>query len=82
MLKKLLFTATLIALIVSPTDLLARRGFGAGFGFGLLGGALLTSAAYNSYPGYEYGYYAPYPYPYAYGPYGGFYGPGCNQCCW
>lgn len=67
----------LMTLIATPVDLLARRGFGSGFGLGLLGGALITSAAYNSNAGY--GYYPPQPYPYAYGPQYNFNGwPGYN----
>jgi len=68
MLKKTAFTIMLIALVTIPLDLLARRGCGSGFGLGLLGGALITSAVYNNNAGY--GYYPPQPYPYTYGPYG------------
>lgn len=64
MLKKILFTGVLITLVTSSFDLVAR-GFGSGFGLGLLGGALITSAAYNNSAR---DYYRRQPDPYAYGP--------------
>ena len=68
----------LIALLTIP-GLSARcgSGFGSGFGFGLLGGALLSSA-YNNYPAYGYPAYP----AYAYAPQYNFYGPGYNPAAY